>query len=178
VRLAGQCRPGDPLDEATTFGPLASPAQRDRVRNFIKQGLNAGALAALKGQVQEAGGCYVSPTIFDRVDSSMIIVREEIFGPVLCVQTFRTDEEAISMANDGPFGLNATVWTRDIGRAKRCAHALKAGLIQIRTSGTEGTGSGCLLSYEPQRASGFGSEIGLRGLQSYSNLKSVNFSGA
>ena len=177
VGRASMRQPGDPLDEATTFGPLASPGQRNRVMNFIEQGLKAGATAILKGRIQETGGCYVSPTIFDRVDGAMSIVREEIFGPVLCVQHFKTEEEAIALSNATDYGLAATVWTRDMGRGKRLAHAIKAGHVSVRTSGQEGPDAGCLLSHEPQKASGFGSELGLKGLESYSMLKSVHFAG-
>jgi acyl-CoA reductase-like NAD-dependent aldehyde dehydrogenase len=178
VSRASQHRPGDPLDETTSFGPLASPTQRNRVKSYIEQGLEAGAEAVLKGAIQEAGGCYVSPTIFDRVGATMSIAREEIFGPVLCVQRFKTEEEAVALANGTDYGLVATVWTRDMGRGKRLAHAIKAGCVSIRTSSNEGPDSGCTLSLEPQRASGFGSEVGLRGLQSYSTLKLISFTGA
>lgn len=178
VSRASKYRPDDPLDEITTFGPLASPTQRDRVKAYIEQGLKAGAKAVLEGTIQEAGGCYVSPTVFDRVDATMSVVREEIFGPVLCVLRFKTEEEAIALANGTDYGLAATVWTRDLGRGKRLAHAIRAGSISVRTSGQEGPDSGCMLSHEPQKASGFGSETGLRGLESYSTLKSVSFSGA
>lgn len=178
VSRASRYTPADPLDENTTFGPLASPAQRDRVKKYIELGIKAGAEPVLKGTVQTSGGCYVSPTIFDRVDSSMSIAREEIFGPVMCVQTFGTEEEARALANGTEYGLAATVWTRDMGRGKRLARAIKAGIVSVRTSGKEGPDSGCVLSVEPQKASGFGSEFGLGGLQSYSTLKALNFIGA
>ena len=177
VSRASQHHPGDPLDEKTTFGPLASPTQRDRVKGYIEQGIKAGARAILKGAIRESGGCYVSPTIFDRVDGTMSIVREEIFGPVLCIQDFDTDEEALALANGTDYGLGATVWTRNIARARALAHDIRAGAVLVRTSGKEGPDSGCTLSYEPQKASGFGSEIGIRGLESYSTLKYVSFSG-
>jgi acyl-CoA reductase-like NAD-dependent aldehyde dehydrogenase len=177
VERASQYHPGDPLDEKTAFGPLASPAQRSRVKSYIEQGLEAGAEAVLLGKIQESGGCYVSPTVFDRVKSQMPIAREEIFGPVLCVQSFRTEEEAISLANATDYGLSATVWTRDMGRGKRMARAIRAGGVMIRTSGREGAAPLALLGFEPKRASGFGSELGIQGLQSYSSLKLVSMSG-
>jgi acyl-CoA reductase-like NAD-dependent aldehyde dehydrogenase len=177
VTLAKSCQPGDPLHEGTQFGPLASPAQRHRVQRFIEGALEAGARPALKGAIQKAYGCFVSPTIFDLTDGSLSIAQEEIFGPVLCVQGFKTESEAIAATNGTQYGLAATAWTRDMGRAKRMAQAIKAGTVTVRTGGREGPGSGYVLSDEPQKASGFGSEMGLRGLQSYSTLKLVTFAG-
>jgi acyl-CoA reductase-like NAD-dependent aldehyde dehydrogenase len=176
TRAAGYV-PGDPLHEATTFGPLASAAQRVRVAGYIEKGLKEGADAVLKGTIQEAGGCYVGPTIFDQVESSMSIAREEIFGPVLCVQSFATEAEALTLANETQYGLAATVWTRSMGCAKRMAHAIRAGSICIRSSGGEGLESPLLLSHEPQKASGFGFELGRHGLEAYSTLKAVTFVG-
>ena len=176
IDRARRYEPGDPLMDATTFGPLASPMQRDRVKSYVQQGIKAGAAAVLKGSIQETGGCYVSPTIFDRVESHMSIAREEIFGPVLCVQSFDTEHQALTLANGTEYGLAATVWTQDLGRGRRLAQAIKAGDVQIRTS-RDGA-AGVSMSHEPQKASGFGSETGLKGLQSYSTLKAVTFTGA
>ena len=130
----------------------------------------------LRGVIREQGGCYVSPTIFDNVAPEMAIAQEEIFGPVLSVMAFYDEREALSLANGTEYGLSATVWTRCISRSKRLAHGIHAGTVTVRTSGKDQE-SGCMLSFEPRRSSGFGSEIGLRGLQSYSTLKLVRFSG-
>jgi acyl-CoA reductase-like NAD-dependent aldehyde dehydrogenase len=170
--------PGNPLDEATTFGPLASPAQRDRVSSYVERGLQEGAVAVLQGKIQKSGGCYVHPTIFDRVEPDMTIAREEIFGPVLCVQSFTTEEEAVALANGTDYGLVASVWTRDMGRARRLARKIKAGYVAIFTGAPNSTDVGELLSFEPCKASGFGAEVGIKGLESYSTLKLVSFSGS
>ena len=170
-------KPADPLEEGTSFGPLASPGQRDRIKRYVLDGIESGAIPVLRGDIQERGGCYVSPTVFDSVRSDMRIWREEIFGPVLCVKEFETESEALSLANDSEYGLVGTVWTRDIGRGLRAAHALKVGAVSVRTSEEAGSNGPPVLSFEPQKASGFGSEIGIRGLQSYSTLKWITFSG-
>jgi acyl-CoA reductase-like NAD-dependent aldehyde dehydrogenase len=178
VARASKYLPADPLDETTVFGPLASPAQRDRVARYIELGIKAGAIPVLRGSVQMSGGCNVAPTVFDSVGSEMVIAREEIFGPVLCVLSFQTEEQAVALANATQYGLAATVWTRDAGRGRRLARAIKAGHISVRTGGPEAEESGYSLSHEPQKASGFGSETGLRGLQCYSTLKHISFKGA
>lgn len=172
-------QPSDPLIEASTFGPLASPTQRDRVKGYVELGIEAGATPVLVGDIAARGcGCYVAPTVFDDVQMGMAIAREEIFGPVLCVQKFRSENEAVTLANGTEYGLQATVWTRDSARGRRMAHALRVGAIFVRTSGEEGAPSGCIVSREPQKASGFGSEVGMRALETYSTLKAVSFCGA
>ena len=178
ISLTKALKPGDPLEEATTCGSLASAAQRDRVKHYIELGIEEGATAVLGGldAVHTGPGCFVAPTIFDGVTSDMRIAQEEIFGPVLCVQSFKTEAEALQIANATDYGLGATVWTNDFGRGKRMAKGIRAGRVAIRTSGEEGLpmpGMNC----EPQKASGFGSESGLSGMQSYSVLKAISFSG-
>lgn len=178
IKLTKALKPGDPLDEKTTFGSLASVAQRDRVKRHIELGLEEGANPVMGGvdAIQGGPGCFVAPTIFDNVTTDMRIAQEEIFGPVLCVLSFKTEAEALQMANDTIYGLGATVWTKDFGRGKRMAKVIKAGGVVVRTSGEEMPDSS-LIDSEPQKASGFGSESGLRGMQSYCTLKAVRFIG-
>jgi acyl-CoA reductase-like NAD-dependent aldehyde dehydrogenase len=174
--------PAPPLEDSTTFGPLASPVQRDRVRSYVQRGLEAGAEAALLGEAQMSGGCFVSPTVFTGVTPSMSIVQEEIFGPVLCIQEFESDEEAIALANGTDYALSATVWTRDLGRATRMASALESAVVVVRTAGEESPyadlRSELVLGNEPRKASGFGAEFGVDGLKSYSTLKAIYINGA
>ncbi len=171
-------QPADPLDKATTFGALASAQQRDRVRDFIALGIKDGATPVVGGldAVKAGGGCFVAPTIFDNVTGDMRIAQEEIFGPVLCVQAFNTETEALAMANSTAFGLSAGVWTRDMGRGKRLAKGIHSGGVTIRTSGEE-TPDTSSISFAPVKASGFGIESGLEGLKAYSTLKAVRFYG-
>jgi acyl-CoA reductase-like NAD-dependent aldehyde dehydrogenase len=181
--LASNIKLGNPLDESTTFGPLASNVQRDKVLGYIKRGVADGATVVVGGaDVRQVElGCFISPTIFDNVKSEMTVAREEIFGPVLCVQSFVNEAEAIALANATDYGLSATAWTRDLGRAKRLARRINAGFVVIRTSGKEGTGGNIAnllaLCAEPHKASGFGVEWGIKALEGYSTLKAVRMLG-
>ena len=177
VARASAHRPGDPLDPATGFGPLASGIQRDRVLRLMESAVAQGATPLLLGEVRRAGGAHVAPSVFDQVEPHMQIACEEVFGPVLCIQRFANEAQALALANATPYGLAATIWTRDLGRAKRFARQVRAGAVSVRTSGAEGAPSGSQLSHEPQRASGFGAELGLGGLKAYSTLKSIHFAG-
>ena len=178
IKLTKTLKPGDPLNEATTYGSLASAAQRDRVKQYIELGIEEGAIPVLGGieAVLEGPGCFVAPTIFDNVTMDMRIAQEEIFGPVLCVLSFATESEALQMANGTDYGLGACVWTKDFGRGKRLAKGIRSGSASVRTSGAEDPALP-FMNCEPQKSSGFGSELGLRGLQSYSTLKAINFMG-
>ncbi|MDH5242875.1 MAG: aldehyde dehydrogenase family protein, partial [Chloroflexota bacterium] len=122
---------GDPSDEATEVGTLVSFKQRDRVRDYIEIGLGEGANLVVGGDAPTdpdlADGAYLMPAVFDGVANDMRIAREEIFGPVVSIIPFDTEDEALRLANDTPYGLSGSIWSRDIGKALRAAKALQSG---------------------------------------------------
>lgn len=128
-------RPGDPLDAATTMGPLVTREQQQRVLNYINIGKQAGAGCIMGGGVPQGleQGAFVEPTIFTGVDNSMTIAREEIFGPVASIIAFDTYEQAVAIANDTNFGLAAGIWTRDLGQAHRFARDVEAGMVYVNS---------------------------------------------
>lgn len=136
-RAAVLYQPGDPLDPATTMGPLASQTQRANVQARITRALEQGATQALPALPAglNAAGAYVAPTLFTHVRQDMAIVQEETFGPVASVQAFETEAEAIALANDSVYGLAASVWTADLKTAHRMSAALQAGVIWVNCFG-------------------------------------------
>jgi aldehyde dehydrogenase (NAD+) len=172
VKRAAGFVPGDPLDPKTRLGPLVSAEQLDRVMGYIAQGKSEGAELLLGGdrvEVNGKAGYFLNPTIFGDVESKMVIACEEIFGPVLAVQTFSDLEEAIQIGNNTEYGLAAAVWTRDVRKAHHVAHQLRAGTVWINTYHNLDTAS----PFGGYKQSGYGRELGRYALDLYTQVKSV-----
>jgi aldehyde dehydrogenase (NAD+) len=163
--------PGDPADESTRMGPLVSAAQLDKVREYVRLGLEEGARLVTGGAEPVEGresGYYVRPTIFADVRNDMRIAQEEIFGPVLVLIPYDTEDEAVAIANDTVYGLNASVWSGDPERALSVGRRLRAGQIEVN--------GGALNPRAPfggYKRSGVGREWGLHGLDEFCELKSL-----
>ena len=164
---------GDPSDDATEVGPLVSTKQRDRVKDYIEIGLGEGATVVVGGGAPDdpalADGAYLMPTVFDGVDNDMRIAREEIFGPVVSVIPFDTEEEALRLANATPYGLSGSIWSRDIGKAMRAARALQSGVISINSNSSVHTEA----PFGGYKMSGIGRELGMAALDLYTETKNV-----
>ena len=163
--------PGDPFDEKTRLGPLVSAVQRQRVREYIRQGVSEGAELLTGGDEPPAGfpkGFYVMPTLFGKVTTDMAIAHEEIFGPVLSIMTYRDEDEAVTIANGTPYGLAAAVWSGDRERADRVARRLRAGQVDMN-----GAAFNMLAPFGGCKQSGYGRELGRYGLEEFLTTKSI-----
>jgi aldehyde dehydrogenase (NAD+) len=167
---------GDPLAETTKLGPLTSKAQLERVRGYIRKGMEEGAELVAGGpdapEGVPAGGYYVRPTVFGKVKNSMTIAQEEIFGPVLSIIPYRDEEDAIRIANDSPYGLAGAVWSKDDARAQRVARRIRAGQIDIN-----GGAFNMNAPFGGFKQSGHGREAGVYGLEEFLEYKSLQLKG-
>ena len=167
-------RVGDPTDETTDMGPLITAGQRARVLDYVDVGRGEGAKLAYGGG-RTAGrprGYYVDPTLFTGVSNNMRVAREEIFGPVGVVIPFRTDDEAITIANDSPYGLSGSLWTADPQHGLMLAQRLRTGMVHI--NGSAG-GPNPHSPFGGYKHSGLGREWGTAGFEEYFETKSVNW---
>jgi acyl-CoA reductase-like NAD-dependent aldehyde dehydrogenase len=170
AQAIGSLKVGDPLDPATRLGPLISATQRDRVEGYIAKGKQEGARVVLGGG-RPAGfdkGYYVEPTIFADVQSKMTIAQEEIFGPVLSVLPYDTEDDAVRIANDTIYGLAGGVWSADPDRAMRVARRMRTGQVDVN-----GGKYNPLAPFGGYKHSGIGRELGMFGLEEYFQIKSI-----
>lgn len=167
-------RVGSPLDPDTEMGTMASRAQYDRVHGYLELAREEGATVIPAGGLEEAGtfasGLFIEPTVLDDVTPSMRVAREEIFGPILTVMTWREDAEAVQIANSVDYGLTAAVWTADVTRAHRFARELAAGYVWINGAARHFPG----VPFGGTKNSGVGREESLEELLSYTELKAIN----
>lgn len=162
---------GHGLDDGTILGPLVSARQKERVMGYIEDGKTCGARLVSGGDAWEGEGHFVRPTIFADVEPSMRIVREEIFGPVMAVQPFDTDDldEIAAMANDSPFGLSGSVWTRDLSTAHRMVSRIRSGHVSVNCHGAVASN----IPFGGYKQSGWGREFGREGMDLYLETKAV-----
>ncbi|HIC7208953.1 TPA: aldehyde dehydrogenase family protein, partial [Burkholderia stabilis] len=161
---------GDPLDDATSMGPLATAAQRGAVERLVAQGVSDGARLAVGGKrpAHLTRGFFFEPTVFANVDNRSRIAQDEFFGPVLSVIPADSEQHAIDMANDTIFGLNAVVFTQDTDRALRVARRLRAGSVGHNASRTDFS-----IGFGGFKQSGVGREGGVGGLEAFLESKTV-----
>jgi acyl-CoA reductase-like NAD-dependent aldehyde dehydrogenase len=162
---------GDPLKGEARLGPLISSEQRERVRGYIRKGVEEGARLVTGGAEAPQGlpkGYYVKPTVFADVNNKMTIAQEEIFGPVLCIIPYDSEEEAVKLANDTVYGLAGGVWSGDPERAKRVAKRLRTGQVEVN-----GGRYNLLAPFGGYKQSGNGREFGTFGLEEFLEVKSL-----
>lgn len=169
-QAVGAIKVGDPFRDDTFQGPQNSKQQFDRVLNYIETGKAEGATVVAGGTAVPGKGLYIKPTIFTNVDENMSIWKDEIFGPVVVVKGFTSEQEAVKLANDSIYGLGAAVFTKDIQRAHRVAAKIVSGTIWINSSND----GDVRVPFSGMKQSGIGCELGEEGLRAYYQTKAVH----
>lgn len=172
LALAASIKLGDPKDPATEMGPLTSTMHRDRVLSYIEVAKSEGGEILLGGKAPSdpalANGCYIEPTVV-RTDASSRVAREEVFGPFMTLHTFRTDEEALAIANSVDYGLGGGLWTNNLTRAHKVARELHAGMVWINSYKRVNPGS----PFGGMGVSGYGREMGFEAMREYTEPKAI-----
>ncbi len=166
---------GDPADAAVNFGPLIRESQRARTEYYVEEGLKSGAKLVTGGRrpISLKKGFFYEPTLFDDVDNKSKLGQEEVFGPVGAVMGFDTDEQAVSLANDSPFGLSGSVWSSNLGAAFEIACAVRTGSINVNGGGS--VPGAPFTPFGGFKRSGFGREWGEEGVNAFTELKTISF---
>jgi aldehyde dehydrogenase (NAD+) len=167
---ARSIRLGDPRDVETEMGPVATEPQYRKVLSFLESAASEGATVAAGGRADDdLGGFFVQPTVLTGVKPTMTVACEEVFGPVLSVIPFDTEEEAIALANDSRYGLAGAVWTKDIHRGHRVAHAMRTGTVWINAYRVVGPD----VPFGGYGLSGLGRENGINAVHEYTQTKAI-----